>query len=41
MNATAGLIGVPVAVFLGTSNCTFSNFEISFALEQDFLIPQL
>ena len=41
MNARAGLIGRPDVVFLWTSNRTFSNFEIVFALEQDFLIPQL
>ena len=42
MNAKAGLMGGhDVVFFLGTSNRTFSNFEIIFALEQDFLIPQL
>ena len=41
MNARAGLVGRTDVVFLGTSNRTFSNFDIVFALEQDFLIPQL
>ena len=41
MSARAALIGEPDVVFLGTSNRTCSNFVIVFALERDFLIPQL